>query len=279
MTEGNPLSKFFRQPQFYIKLPSNGRWYAQNSIDLPVTKELPVYSMTAKDELALQTPDALLNGQATVDVIQSCLPNIKNAWEMPAVDIDPALIAIRRATYGNSMPFVTVCPHCKKKNENNINLEAVANRFKTIEFDDVLVIGDLEFYLKPQSFYQINKSNLEKFEHQRFVEVIGDKSLSSEDKQQKYIEIFNKLLDLTVEQVSLSVVAIRTQDQKLIDSRGFIDEYMRNCNKETWNKIKDKIVSINDFNPLKELDLQCDQDDCQKEYKAPLIFEHSSFFG
>ena len=31
------------------------------------------------DEITFKTPDALLNGQATVDVIQSCIPNIKDA--------------------------------------------------------------------------------------------------------------------------------------------------------------------------------------------------------
>jgi hypothetical protein len=61
--------------------------------------------MTAKDELMLKTPDALMNGQATVEVIKSCVPSIKNPWHMPSIDIDTILIAIRIATYGENMEF------------------------------------------------------------------------------------------------------------------------------------------------------------------------------
>ena len=82
--QNNPLAKHFRQPQLYIQLPSKGKYYPPGTLEMPVTKELPVYPMTAKDELSFMTPDALLNGQGTVDVIQSCIPNIKDAWAMPA---------------------------------------------------------------------------------------------------------------------------------------------------------------------------------------------------
>ena len=70
----NPLKKHLRQPKIYIKLPSQGKYWHPNAIDFPESGELPVYAMTARDEITFKTPDALLNGQATVDVIQSCMP-------------------------------------------------------------------------------------------------------------------------------------------------------------------------------------------------------------
>src|SRR6056300_1622120 len=102
---GSPLQKFYRQPKLYLSLPSDGKYYPPGVLETTETGEYPVYSMTAKDELAFKTPDALINGQSTVDVIQSCIPNIKNAWEMPSLDLDAALIAIRIATYGEHMDF------------------------------------------------------------------------------------------------------------------------------------------------------------------------------
>ena len=47
-------------------------------IDMTSTTELPVSPMTAMDEIKFKTPDALMNGQGVVDVIQSCIPDIKN---------------------------------------------------------------------------------------------------------------------------------------------------------------------------------------------------------
>jgi len=79
----NPLSKYFRQPALYINLPSEGRWYPDGGVEIPVTGSVPIYAMTAKDEITMKTPDALLNGAATVSVIESCCPAIKDAWKMP----------------------------------------------------------------------------------------------------------------------------------------------------------------------------------------------------
>ena len=68
----NPLSKQFRRPSLYFKLPSGGKFYQPGAIDLPDNKELPVYPMTAIDEITSKTPDALYNGTAVVDIIKSC---------------------------------------------------------------------------------------------------------------------------------------------------------------------------------------------------------------
>ena len=53
----NPLSGFFRTPKIYTKLPSLGRYYTDDVIDLSDTGELAVYPMTAKDEVILKNPD------------------------------------------------------------------------------------------------------------------------------------------------------------------------------------------------------------------------------
>ena len=47
--------------------------------------------------------DALLNGQSVVDVVQSCVPSIKNAWAVPTIDMDALLVAIRMATFGEKL--------------------------------------------------------------------------------------------------------------------------------------------------------------------------------
>ena len=65
----NPLANWFRQPKIYVKLPSQGRFYPDGTLDVSTTEEYPVYSMTAKDELMFKTPDALITGQASVEVI------------------------------------------------------------------------------------------------------------------------------------------------------------------------------------------------------------------
>ena len=101
--KANPLANYFRQPKMYMRLPSHGQFYPEGALDKSEIDEYPVYAMTAKDELMFKTPDALMNGQAVVDVVQNCIPNIKDAWQVPSIDMDIILIAIRIATYGEKL--------------------------------------------------------------------------------------------------------------------------------------------------------------------------------
>jgi len=275
----NPLFKHFRQPQLYLKLPSQGKWYPPNSLEMPVTGELPVYPMTAKDELILKTPDALLNGQSTVEVIQSCVPAIKDAWKMPSVDVDAVLIAIRQATYGPGMEFVSVCPHCSRKNENTVDLRILSDQIKCPDFDSTIQVDQLEIFIKPQNYYQFNKANLENYEQQRLLAVVNNDALSEEEKLIQFNTLFKRLLSLTVEQVSKSVAAIKTNDGILVEDETQIFEFFQNCDKIVWNAVKNKLESFGEQSPLKKVELNCEHEDCAKGYTTPLIFEQSNFFG
>ena len=58
---------FFVDQQYSISLPSGGESYGPEDIEWPDEgKELPVYPMTAIDEITTKTPDALFNGSAMV---------------------------------------------------------------------------------------------------------------------------------------------------------------------------------------------------------------------
>ena len=107
----NPLSNYFRRPSIYIKLPSEGKFYPPGMLDMPPNEEIPVYPMTAIDEISYRTPDALFNGSAVVNVISSCVPNIKDPWAMPSIDLDTVLSAIRIASYGHTLEIETTCPN------------------------------------------------------------------------------------------------------------------------------------------------------------------------
>ena len=97
----NPLTQYFRQPKIWIKLPSGGKFYPNNALDHSANDEYPVFAMTAKDELLFKTPDALLSGQSTVEVIKSCIPAIREPWMMPN---SSASVCSRSGVPGKSWP-------------------------------------------------------------------------------------------------------------------------------------------------------------------------------
>ena len=276
--QNNPLSKHFRQPQLYIQLPSKGKYYPPGTLDMPVTKEIPVYPMTARDELSFMTPDALLNGQSTVDVIQSCVPNIKNAWVMPTTDLDTVLIAIRQATYGNQMEFTSVCPHCNSQNENTVNLAELTGTINPADYDQPLEHKGLLFFFKPADYKGFNDVSKENFEQQRILRLTADTELDDDTKTAQFQVLFKKLMEFTVAQITNSIAAIRADEETVTDP-AFITDFFQNCDKETWGAVKDHLEKLNSQSRMQELDLVCDSDDCAKPYKSPLLFENSNFFG
>ena len=274
----NPLAKHFRQPQIYIKLPSNGKWYSRDSLEPTATGEYAVYPMTARDELTFKTPDALLNGQSTVDVIQSCVPNIKNAWHMPTIDLDAVLIAIRQATYGNDMEFTSICPHCNEQLTSSIDLSYATASIESADYSQTMQLDDLTFYFKPIDYQQFNENSKENFEQQRLMAVINDDSLTEEDKTEKFKTLFKRLLTLNIQQLSKTISAIKSGSDTVSDPIQ-IEEFFENCDRKTWDKVKVHIEKLNEQNKIKELNLTCENEPCGKSYTTPLLFEMSSFFA
>lgn len=275
----NPLAKHFRQPILYLKLPSEGKWYPQGTLDLPVTGEVPVYAMTARDELILKTPDALLNGASTVQVIQSCIPAIKNAWQMPLVDLDSALIAIRIATYSNQMDFTTVCPKCKTEIDQGLDLGVMLAKIQLANWTTPIQVDNLEITLKPLSYEQYNKNNRSNFEEQRLMRVVQNTELSDEEKATQYNVLFQRLVDSGINQVGKSIAFIRLEDGSTVDNLKFIQEFLDNCDKSVWDSLKTHLDEIRKNTNYTNVNITCTNEECAHVFVTPFIFEQTNFFA
>lgn len=275
----NPLSKHFRQPMLYIKLPSEGRWYPEGTVDIPITGEVPIYAMTAKDEITMKTPDALLNGASTVHVIESCCPAIKNAWKMPSVDMDSVLLAIRLATYGKAMDFVAVCPHCQDRAEHSIDISVMMSRIQPADYSSRVKTQGLEIILKPQSYEDYNKNNILNFQEQRILQVVQSETLSDEEKTKQFDELFQRLIETGITQVGKSIAGIQLEDGTVVDRPEFIHEFLDNCDRSVWEAIKNQIDVIRDAAVYNKVTLVCANVECQKEFVTPFVFEQTNFFG
>jgi len=271
----NPLFKHFRQPSVYIKLPSRGKFWPADSLDMPPTEEIAIYPMTVKDEVLIKTPDALMNGSGITDVIQSCCPHIKNAWEMPAIDLDIILIAIRIASYGPLMDIDTKCPHCGVENTHSVDLRVVLDEIKPPTYDPV-TINDLTFYLKPQTFRNLNANNIISYEQQKLIAALADSNLSEEEKLAQFHQMFPKLTDLNIMALVNCIDAIQV-DNELVREVNYIKEFVSNTDRMTYQAIKDKIDQYIEEIKIKPVQAQCVE--CSEQYTTELLFEQSNFFG
>jgi hypothetical protein len=277
-TTNNPLFKHFRQPAIYLKLPSQGRFYPNGSLELSVTGDIPIYPMTVKDELTLKTPDALMNGEGMAAVIRSCCPTILDPWRIPAVDLDAIFIAIRLASYGTGMDINTTCPKCKEENDHTINLTTVLENVTAADYSEQSNIDNLIFKFKPQSYKDVNKINIATFEERRLVNNILDSEIADEDKKKMFDASFTKINDLNISMLIDCIDSITAEGNSVSDPV-MIREFLDNCSRQTYTDIKDKIQEIMNHNKIKPVKVVCSNADCANEYETALEFDQANFFA
>jgi hypothetical protein len=282
-TKSNPLANFMRQPKIYIKLPSGGEFWPAKSIDIPENGEFPVYSMTARDELLFKTPDALMNGQAIVDVIQSCIPNIKNGWDTPTLDLDAILIAIRLATYGNKMPITHKIPVINEDADFDVDLAALLDQQQNnIWLDQVIISPELIIYVKPLTYKHLTQTSIKSFETARIMNLVNDEKISDEQKVAMFNESFSNLTKVTVELLSESIYKIEAGGEEVTD-RKFILDFVQNADKEIFTKVQDRLTELKKSNELKPLEFgttgEQQEQGAPARYTVPINFNNSDFFG
>jgi hypothetical protein len=204
----NPLAKHFRQPSIYFKLPSRGRYWPATALNLPANGEIGVMSMTTKDEITLKTPDALLNGQGVVNVIESCCPAIKDAWSMPSLDVDATLIAIRIASYGNQMDFGARCPHCDQSHDYAIDLGLTLASIEAPDYNIPLAVDDLKIRIHPQAYFSLNKTNMIAFEEQQILRSLSGLEDNPEEAKARFDQHLAKVIELNISLLANSTKSI-----------------------------------------------------------------------
>jgi hypothetical protein len=280
MVTANPLAKHFRQPALYLSLPSKGRFYSENGLELAANGTIPVYPMTVRDELSLKTPDALLSGQAIADVIKSCCPAIKDPWEIPAVDLDPIFIAMRLASYGKAMDFNSTCPHCNQSDEYSVDLNAVLDSVGKADYSKSYNFDGLTFKFRPQMYKNMNNANMINFEQEKLIQnIIKNEELTEEQKLANFNFSFNKIRELNLNLVIDGIYSVTTEDGIEVKDREMIAEFLESCSRAVYSSVKDSMEELTNFYKIPPLTLTCANEECQKEFKTNLTFDQSSFFG
>lgn len=272
---GNPLAAYFRQPKIYIRLPSEGKFYPDGSLDISQNGEYAVFAMTAKDELMFKTPDALMNGQSTVEVIKSCIPAIKKPWDMPNIDIDAALIAIRVATYGESMDVSANCPSCGESNDYGLNLVSYLDGYQGFKYVDTINIGPLVVHIKPYNYKETTKIALKTLEQQKIFNIVNDENLSDGEKIDKFGESFVKLTELTVDVIADTVVKIDSPEGSVTD-KNMIREFIQNAPKDVFDAINGHVTAMKDNIELRIKGVKCGH--CEHVFEMPVTMDQANFF-
>ena len=271
----NPLRQFFRQPAIYLRLPSGGQYWTPGALDMPENGEIPIYPMTAIDEISYRTPDALFNGQAVVNVIQSCVPAIKDAGKIPNTDLNAILVAIRIASYGHDMDIASTCTECKNQDEFSADLRMILDNLKSPDYSERIDQGDLQIVFKPATYEDQNKSAMEQFEKQKFLQQVGEGEMSDEERNRILSESLKQITELTINLISKSIAAIQIPGAIVTDNDQ-IKDFLHHCDRTLFKQVRDRVIDLTQQGQIPPLDVECTE--CHHKYKQEINMDMASFF-
>ena len=278
----NPLNKYFRQPAIYVSLPTGGD-YPPHVVTPSKTGEFAIMPMTAKDEIRFKTPDALMNGEGVVDVIHSCVPDIKDAWQLKAYDLDTVLIAIRIATYGETMDINFTVPVANEQASHTLNLPAILDSIKSVQIKNECVLKDgLKIQVRPLTYKDITNTSLTTFQQQKLYSSVQDSKMTDKEKTKKFDEAFKALTELSMGLLLRNIEKITTPDGAEVTDPAQIKEFIDNANAGTITELQDKLNELRIQGSTKPAKLKATEEQIKKvataTYEVPVTFDTANFF-
>ena len=277
MTE-NPLTKFYRVPKLYIKLPTNGVFYAKDAIQTAINGEVAIYALSAVDELLMRTPDALFNGESLLSIIRNCVPGVQDPKILVEPDINSILLAIRIASNGPMMSMDSTCPNCSHENSFELNLQNILDTqsylddTNELEFDEQLVIR-----LRPYNFEQRHLQIINEIQETQTIQQLQSNNSADVERVAEVAQLVNKMAKRTFDIVAKSIteIEIKTTGETVTDPQ-HISEFMQGISKFQSDLIINKIKDLNSIGINKEADLVCSS--CGHQWTQPVDYDPTSFF-
>ena len=279
----NPLKRYYRQPQISIQLPSKQKYYTETVVQKTVTGEHPVLPMTAIDELSFRTPDSMMSGQSTVDVIRSCIPTILDPWQLVNYDIDTVLIAIRIASYGETMDVTATVPVTNEQMTHTINLPQVLDNLRREQITDTCVMKDgLTIQIRPLTYRQITQSQLKTFEQQKIYSQVAQSEMTTEDKTKKFMDGFKILSELNMDLLVGNIDLIRMPTGESVNDKEHIKQFIQNADARMIKELETKLAEMRQQGSIKPIRIKATEEQIKAgspvSYDVPITFDNANFF-
>jgi hypothetical protein len=279
----NPLKRYYRQPQISIQLPSKQKYYPETVVQKTVTGEHPVLPMTAIDELSFRTPDSMMSGQSTVDVIRSCIPTILDPWQLVNYDIDTVLIAIRIASYGETMDVTANVPVTNEQMTHTINLPQVLDNLRREQITDTCVMKDgLTIQIRPLTYRQITQSQLKTFEQQKIYSQVAQSEMTAEDKTKKFLDGFKILSELNMDLLVGNIDLIQMPTGESVNDKEHIKQFIQNADARMIKELETKLAEMRQQGSIKPIRIKATEEQIKAgapvSYDVPITFDNANFF-
>lgn len=281
MNKMNPLSKYTKVEVLYTKLISNNVIKYPKGVLLNDTVECGICARSARDELMFNNPDALMNGEAVVSVIENCVPNIVDAHKLFVPDVELLLIGIKLATKERHYQIEVDCPVCKHHGAFERDLQVLLDSAELLEEQPELLleeVGGLLLKFKPHTWEEYSAFGQRMFQEQKKARMLESmEDMSDEDKMESFSQIFEEMTKLSFEMIVSNIDSIETVDGQVISEKEFIAEWLGEQPAFILKQIREKSDMINNTGISHEMPVGCSS--CGHEWTIEnLQFDPSNFF-
>jgi len=277
--ESNPLRQFYRTEKLWISLPSDGNFY-DDVLELNSNNEIGIFSMTAADEVLFKNPDALLSGDAIKRTIQSCVPGIKKVEALLSNDVDTLIVAIRHASFGDSLDVVSACPECGVESTFSLPIEETLSSADKLDKEyPINLDSGVTVFIKPHTFADNLIAISKSFEQNNIIKNVENPSFDENQKIKMLGQSIDTLAKMNFDLVGNCVMRVYKDDgEDGIDVTNVkhIKEFIKNIGRGDIKKIQNKLEEINNIGINKEFEATCEK--CEYTWNVPIDFNPTTFF-
>ena len=275
--QNNPLKQYFRTFKLYLKIPSGSSYYPATVLEYTDSGEIGVMPMTGKDELALKNPDALLNGEALIEVLTSCVPALKNPKALLTNDIDALITAIRYATYNDTLETSLVCPNCAHENTFKLDLQYALDGMSTLDSEYIVNLETgLSVFVRPYTFPELLKGLHAQFEQNKLARAVGSETLTDQQRSEIFAKAFKEIATKKYELMVSGVEKVVDESKGInVTDKKFIKEFLQNIDKKSADKIGDLIDEINRIGIRRTFTAKCEK--CEHQWESEIDFNPVNF--
>jgi hypothetical protein len=273
----NPLQSYYRHKDIYVRLPTGGKWL-EHPPKLTDDGEIGVRAMSMKDELLLTIPDALYNGQAIFELVQSVCPDIVDPYELSLPDVDVILLASRASSYNKKFPVEARCPKCETSHMYDVDLQVVLGKVHLVAEQTEIEIEDLVVELRPNTLAAVNANNIKTGELAKMLGTMREGDDIDQSLKEQYSENMQQIAAANIVLIANAIVKVKMPNGQEVTDLQHIIDWIANSNRKTVNALQKAQTLMNVNGIPKQFTFQCATEDCGHEFETAVEFNPSFFF-
>ena len=196
---------------------------------------------------------------------------------------DTVLVAIRIATYGETMDISFKIPGTTIDVSHTINLPQVLDSIKQVAMiNETKLSNGMTIKVKPLNYRDITKSQLQTFQQQKMYNAVLDSNLSEEEKIKKFNDSFTALTTLSDDILMSNIEHIETPGGERVSDRTQIAQFIKNANAKLMRELGDRLVELRTQGSVKPVRLKSTEEQIKAgapvSYEVPITFDNANFF-